>query len=1392
MAVTLRSRQLHLLSLVLGGSLCWGHNAFAFKTGTHAAAANQVVEELSASLDATGGVLEFEINGRRLDVSVSAADAYNAVRAFPDFFAAGTIGPDGFPDPLTGQILMHGDGSEVVKNLVEEMTGTRPADHDGHTEKFSDRTGPAEYRSIDFATSMLKFFATYTPVDESERQQIIAFIMGYVSHGVGDSFAHTWVNEIAGGAWDLSLGGGLWGTFSEEVKHIAIETMVDKLVPSELKSLPGDHGGLERIRFRAPTRFLDEFYAAQSFNSPVAPYTAGDSLGEFITHYRNFNVYNGGFFYNYLNAQTNVAETLKQWSGFGRVFDVAEAANNNAFVRFGLDTVQLPETVGQWLSAGPNPLGWIDELTGGFVDCHAEHFGSPLPTPIADLREALEFVGGINGRIANYTHKTEVIRRNWIKLSQCTAENMARSGAADFDPAEPSFNRDSCADLVREGWEDESADGASGLYRGDIRPRANVGNVIFPDLNNDEVFLLELKAAFLGGNAAALFGLVDDPLNQHSVWEQAIALEGKNEHRSLGENLNRQFDYLVGFAFRGDELDEVVFPDDGGQIKDSYNDLCSAARDEGFERCLDLAFAPLAAAGRETMCLAEHAVCTANSVKQCLQNACENTCILPFGACGDICGTGQTSSCKSTCNDVLCPFPPFLCEPVATVTCRSVCDIFNDEDRQDSCYDAALDEAICGVEHIKCSFDNFVDTITLDNYAEELLTPARQACDTIDDALELIECLAGDPSQPKEVQAAARRDCVVALCASQSSYSPTDCAEMYDRLEDVYEDAERVKDALTVLADALSDRPPHEIVNVAFLLEDLRRSSEYRDAVRGSIASTRTAWQNNPPGPGASADEMALYARRGDAINRWDQLLNDIAAFPSPSDPIDEFADISTDAAQLITDSNELGLIPSVIGPTAQDIYRDIGPEFEQTFIPYYNTRQGMKLVPLQSPDLSTVFSAEAPDSLSLLPSARALAGESQTSPECGAPGAVLYCDTLLSFDDPNCLNCDGPSLQPNPGRNDWVPGRSIVAFNNYDPSDPVRHVSTVFPFSSSDQSYDSLYTRIFRVPSSVPDFAGFDDPEHPWTSDQTDLTINTDNTTEGSGSLQVEGCNWMRLDSPRFSTVDWGVVGDQLKVDVFIPADQVNPYWIGDTQVFVTVPKANVYNQPLSWRGLTDLSRPGWSTLSYDVPTYIQDALLGDYANAQISIQVNYSGCTAPILFDNLRFDGNLREREIFHLLGSSLLDVQSNDLFGFDHESDWSSSSFLSSQGLSVEGAASLGVQAAGFQSIRSRAFSTSEIPGVTANLTLDLYLPRPQPNIHWNGDVALSLSCSNLSGSYIGPPVPLTHLFEDEFNTLAFTLNSDQVTALTSGASGCWIEVLLNTNAAGMVLLDNMGFH
>jgi hypothetical protein len=1380
-----------LLALGVVGLSSVAPSAHAFKTGTHSATATEVVRQLSAGVNASGGNLHFEIDGRPLDIKVTEAEAYAAVLANPDFFRAGAVGPDAFPDPLTGQIMMHGDQSDMVKDIVEKISGVRPPLHD-HADFFENRKGPAEFRSIDFATAMLEFLNTRYNAVGAERAQILAFIMGYLSHGVGDSFAHTWVNELAGGSWSLSKGKGLWGPFSEEIKHVAVETMVDKLVPSDLKDVAGDGGGQTLIRLRAPVKFLDAFYSSLPLHSGLAPYSPSGGLKGFIDHYKNFNSYHGGFFYNYLNAQTQVAPSLKSWSGLGGVFDLAEDINDNKFVNFGLDLAELPEDVLSWLSIG-NPIGWVDELTGGFIDCHADP-ASGFPTPIKDLREALDYVGGINDRIGLHSKKSEIVRRNWVRLSQCTSENLARSGAKDFDPEKPAFNHDSCADVVRAGWIDQG--NPDGLDRGDIRPRSNVASIAYIDLNEDERFLLDLKAAFLGEDAEDLFLLVNDPINNHGVWETDEAMEGKNQHRSIGKNLERMLDYVADFGFRVDELSEIIQPGNDRSVKEDYDSFCSAARDPGFERCLDIAFGPIAATGRAIACSAEHLACTTSNVKTCLQNACNDACPFSNSSCGDLCGTGEPSGCEKKCDDWFCveacfPFTDAcvdLCEPVLHTSCNLVCGLFSSE--KDTCAEAVLDEAVCGVEAVKCNVDNLAATITNDNYADKLLVPARKACDTVDEALRLFKCLKGDPNLSQDQQDANRRDCVIDLCTKQTDFSKTKCTETYDQVKKGYDDAIQVKDAVSAVADALKQRPPHEVVNLAFILEDSKKSPQYLAALQSSIASTKANWVNNPPPATAPQAEKDLYARKGKVITRWQKLANDIQTLGTSPDPLTDFTNASNEAADLIRQSTELGLIPTVIGPTAQQIYADIGPKFKETFLPFFNALQGMKLAPLTRKDVEVAFTNNA----NVEGTPRLPWFTDKNSPACSGAGASPYCDVFKSFDEPNCLDCAGASLLPDPNRFGWVPGRGMVAWNNYTSDNPVRHITTALPFANSNDAYDNLYTRIFQVPPGVPEFAGFDDPDAPWTSQQLPLSTNTGNKTQGAGSLQVDKCGTGTLDSPVFNTADWGAVGDKLKLDVFIPAPQQSPYWVGGLEFFITVTPADLVYQSIGYKDLTTLPRGQWSTLEFAVPPQLRTAMLGDFSRARFNIQLNYTDCAHPILLDNIRFGGNVTKRQNYHLRGSQKHSVTTNPLFSFDDVGSWGSNTPVTASATKVQGSGSLAVNASWWTPVTSRPFNINELVGVTRRLSLDIFVPKPSGDSYWGGSIQLYATCGGISNAYIGQ-YGLTNRFEGEFNTAEFTLPDDLYQVLRGArgpAANCSFTVQVGVNPGGTWLLDNMGFY
>lgn len=101
--------------------------------------------------------------------------------------------------------------------------------------------------------------------------------------------------------------------------------------------------------------------------------------------------------------------------------------------------------------------------------------------------------------------------------------------------------------------------------------------------------------------------------------------------------------------------------------------------------------------------------------------------------------------------------------------------------------------------------------------------------------------------------------------------------------------------------------------------------------------------------------------------------------------------------------------------------------------------------------------------------------------------------------------------------------------------------------------------------------------------------------------------------------------------LDVYIPARQQNTSWVGDIAMTIDIPRGNIFTAWLDQVQLTSLPRGQWSTIEFDVPPNVRDALLGDTGNARISIQPNIATC--PTLaerqsgnvfsLDNLRFTG-------------------------------------------------------------------------------------------------------------------------------------------------------------------------
>ena len=168
-------------------------SAAAWKINTHLFAAN------IALTDAVGdGMVTIPPYG---EIPVAPA-ALRALREAPAAYRAGVLAPDLFPDMYVGGWSIHSDLSadglwvadDWLRHVWQRARGWE---------------------------------------DASERNKVMAFAYGFLTHGAGDIFAHTWVNQKAGGAW-VSFQGKDGITAR---RHIVLEGFVGEHTPSTDLSL---------------------------------------------------------------------------------------------------------------------------------------------------------------------------------------------------------------------------------------------------------------------------------------------------------------------------------------------------------------------------------------------------------------------------------------------------------------------------------------------------------------------------------------------------------------------------------------------------------------------------------------------------------------------------------------------------------------------------------------------------------------------------------------------------------------------------------------------------------------------------------------------------------------------------------------------------------------------------------------------------------------------------------------------------------------------------------------------------------------------------------------------------------------------------------------------------
>ncbi|MGB7816665.1 MAG: zinc dependent phospholipase C family protein [Methylotenera sp.] len=150
--------------------------AHSFSPETHVWIGQQVLVEAQQGFVSVGG--------RKYPIDAALVDA---LRAHPDAFLAGNIGPDAFPDPVVGQMTTH-----------PGLKGGWQAD--------------------DFLKHLLR---------SAKRPEELAFAYGFISHASADIFAHTYINRYAGDIFLLTD-----NEDTVELRHFMLEKYIGQHTPA--------------------------------------------------------------------------------------------------------------------------------------------------------------------------------------------------------------------------------------------------------------------------------------------------------------------------------------------------------------------------------------------------------------------------------------------------------------------------------------------------------------------------------------------------------------------------------------------------------------------------------------------------------------------------------------------------------------------------------------------------------------------------------------------------------------------------------------------------------------------------------------------------------------------------------------------------------------------------------------------------------------------------------------------------------------------------------------------------------------------------------------------------------------------------------------------------------
>jgi hypothetical protein len=329
-----------------------------------------------------------------------------ALRDHPAYYRAGVIGPDGFPDILFGQSQVHPD-SRCDNGRLE----------DAHCQEGAGYSFSHEWLNHVYRSGWEYYERRGGDV---EAKRALAFTYGYLTHAAGDLWAHTLVNELAGGIFpgqaemvassarrDIAL------------RHIVVEGYIGKRTPPTSTTIA------------APREFIYETF----ITSATARRLARDSHFDRFWSLRE----------NIRTARDDLDRTVNAWCVAGEAAlpglcsaELARAAVNEAIHAYATGWIAridaglrawpaMGERVAIQLFTHENMDGALDQIDRFATD----HIAGMIAGPVGDIVEyAAEIDRFASGLVPLHFEPLKELEaylfREFLGMSPAELESLAR------------------------------------------------------------------------------------------------------------------------------------------------------------------------------------------------------------------------------------------------------------------------------------------------------------------------------------------------------------------------------------------------------------------------------------------------------------------------------------------------------------------------------------------------------------------------------------------------------------------------------------------------------------------------------------------------------------------------------------------------------------------------------------------------------------------------------------------------------------------------------------------------------------------------------------------------------------------------------------------------------